>query len=166
MIKIVRTKISFYLPYGGQAVLICVLNFAFLSLDRWQDDKKCTEICIYLKRVSPFAKWVSGRIEKRQARIRHLEARDETRRRSDGKQWLRAKTTAPINKSLNPNRSTPAASMSQMNRHRGNAKETRGVEFGWRKPMPRVIRQSGHGVLLARGFFGLGHTHWFLDRKA
>jgi hypothetical protein len=32
MIKIVRTKISIYLPYGGQAVLICVLKFGFLLL--------------------------------------------------------------------------------------------------------------------------------------
>jgi hypothetical protein len=56
---------------------------------------------------------------------------------------------------------------SNVNWRRRNVKETKGVGFGWRKPRPKLIRQSGHGgveeFLLAEGFDE--PVHWLLDRK-
>jgi hypothetical protein len=109
-----------HLPHGGRAVLIWKLNFGFLLLRlRRRERRNSLKCCILLQRKSaPFARWArvesrnakrGGRqrktwseVEQHQARIEHLEARDETRRRFVWKQRLCAKTVAPTNESLDP----------------------------------------------------------------
>jgi hypothetical protein len=111
------------------------------------------------KRVSLFAKWVSGRIDISRLETKHVDA-------LFGSSGSKPKTAAPTNKSLNANRSSPAAprvnQFSEETRRKRSAWDSVGgsqglvdkAEWTW---------DRAEGVLLAEGFFGLSHTQRAFD---
>jgi hypothetical protein len=139
MIKIVRTKISIYLPYDGQAVLICVLNFGFLLIVtncmpvKWKNAMKFAfaskKVSLFASRArDEFENEIWSRTKKCQAHVNVLN------RSSDSKPKARCRR-----RNLVLNWETPG-----VHRHLEwigiggvwKRRERGARSFGWRKPRP------------------------------